>query len=80
MYVKRHEYFRWTPRTAWLTFTYVFAIPSLFGYMAWTTEVCCPRMSNGGKNLSGWGADACGRVQGKYMLRGKLRGDTIVEF
>ena len=39
MYVNRHKYFRWTPRTAWLTFAYVVAIPSVFGYMAYTTDV-----------------------------------------
>ncbi|CAK4030088.1 NADH:ubiquinone oxidoreductase, subunit NDUFB4 [Lecanosticta acicola] len=55
MYVKRHEYFRWTPRTAWLTFTYVVAVPAAFIYMGWTTD-------------------------GKYDMRGKLKGDTIAEF
>jgi len=39
MYVKRHEYFRWTPRTAWLTFAYVIAVPSVFMVMAYRTEV-----------------------------------------
>lgn len=39
MYVKRHEYFRWTPRTAWITFAYVIAVPSAFMYMGWTTDV-----------------------------------------
>ncbi|KAK3618105.1 hypothetical protein LTR56_021081 [Elasticomyces elasticus] len=55
MYVKRHEYFRWTPRTAWLTVTYVLAVPAAFLYMGWKTD-------------------------GKYYMRGKLRGDTIAEF
>ncbi|KAL1587684.1 hypothetical protein WHR41_03706 [Cladosporium halotolerans] len=55
MYVKRHEYFRWTPRTAWISFAYVIAVPSAFLYMAYKTE-------------------------GKWNLRGKLRGDTIAEF
>jgi len=39
MYVKRHEFFRWTPRTAWLTFVYVIGIPSGFLYMAYRTDV-----------------------------------------
>ncbi len=39
MYVKRHEFFRWTPRTAWLSFVYVFAVPSCFLYLAYGTEV-----------------------------------------
>lgn len=39
MYVKRHEYFRWTPKTAWVTFAYVVAVPAAFIYMGWTTDV-----------------------------------------
>jgi len=39
MYVKRHEYFRWTRRTAFLSFAYVIAVPSAFLYMAFKTEV-----------------------------------------
>ncbi|KAI9850934.1 MAG: hypothetical protein M1838_004820 [Thelocarpon superellum] len=38
MYVNRHKYFRWTPRTAWLTFAYVVAVPSIVGYLAYSTE------------------------------------------
>ncbi|KAI9788494.1 MAG: hypothetical protein M1835_002241 [Candelina submexicana] len=38
MYVNRHKYFRWTPRTAWLTFVYVVAVPSIFGYMGYVTD------------------------------------------
>lgn len=39
MYVKRHEYFRWTPRTAWLSFVYIVAVPAGFLYMGYKTEV-----------------------------------------
>lgn len=39
MYVKRHEYFRWTPRTAWLTAVYVAIIPAGFLYMGYRTDV-----------------------------------------
>ncbi len=39
MYVNRHKYFRWTPRTAWLTFVYVVAVPTVFGTMAYVTDV-----------------------------------------
>ncbi|KAF2194496.1 hypothetical protein K469DRAFT_650339 [Zopfia rhizophila CBS 207.26] len=38
MYVNRHKYFRWTPRTAWITFAYVVAVPSVFGVIAYSTE------------------------------------------
>ncbi|KAI9838049.1 MAG: hypothetical protein M1819_006203 [Sarea resinae] len=55
MWVNRHKYFRWTPRTAWLTFAYVVAVPSVLGYFAYTTD-------------------------GKWLMRGKRRGDTIAEF
>ncbi|SMQ47531.1 unnamed protein product [Zymoseptoria tritici ST99CH_1A5] len=55
MFVGRHQFFRWTPRTTWLTFTYVIAVPAAFLYMGFKTE-------------------------GKWDMRGKLRGDTIVEF
>ena len=52
MYVKRHEYFRWTPRTAWLTITYVIAVPSVFLYYGWTTDVSTSALPEPG-NISG---------------------------
>ncbi|KAK3699780.1 hypothetical protein LTR37_016289 [Vermiconidia calcicola] len=66
MYVKRHEYFRWTPRTAWLSFIYVMAVPAVGLYFAYKTET--------------YRAAADILSQGKYDMRGKRRGDTIVEF
>ena len=39
MHVKRHEFFRWTPRTTWLTFVYVMFIPAGFLYLGYRTEV-----------------------------------------
>ena len=39
MYVKRHEYFKWTPRTAWLSVVYILAVPAGFLYMGWKTDV-----------------------------------------
>lgn len=44
MAVKRHEHFRWTPRTAWLSFAYAIAVPSLFLYMANKTDVSTLRI------------------------------------
>jgi hypothetical protein len=41
MFVHRHEYFRWTPRTVWLTFAYGVAFPTFIGYLAYTTDVSC---------------------------------------
>ena len=84
MYVNRHKYFRWTRRTTWLTFAYVVAVPAVFGYMAYTTDVSVPGDFLGVRRIysvarllrflaNGW-------WQGKYEMRGKRRGDTIVEF
>ncbi|KAF2232029.1 hypothetical protein EV356DRAFT_506224 [Viridothelium virens] len=38
LWVNRHQYFRWTPRTAWLTFAYVIMVPGIFGYMGYVTD------------------------------------------
>lgn len=35
----RHQYFRWTPRNARLTFLYVAVIPAMMGYLAYKTDV-----------------------------------------
>mgnify|MGYP004729972587 CR=1 FL=1 len=35
----RHHYFRWTPRTAKITFVYVAVIPAIMGYIAYKTDV-----------------------------------------
>lgn len=42
MSANRWKYFRWTPRTAWITFVYVVAVPSLVGYVGFVTEVSGP--------------------------------------
>jgi hypothetical protein len=39
MFLNRHKYFRWTSRTARITFAYVVAFPALIGYLAYTTDV-----------------------------------------
>lgn len=39
MAANRWRYFRWTPRTAWLSFVYMVAIPSAIGYVGYTTDV-----------------------------------------
>ncbi|KAL9067019.1 MAG: hypothetical protein Q9161_007192 [Pseudevernia consocians] len=41
MSANRWRYFRWTPRTAWITFVYVVAVPSVVGYVGFVTEVSC---------------------------------------
>lgn len=35
----RYKYFRWTPRTARITFTWVVVVPALVGYAAYKTDV-----------------------------------------
>lgn len=39
MFTNRHKYFRWTGRTAAITFVFGAFIPSILGYFAYTTEV-----------------------------------------
>lgn len=39
MQTNRVKYFRWTPRTARITFMYVVFVPTLFGIVAYQTDV-----------------------------------------
>jgi Sec-independent protein secretion pathway component TatC len=39
MYVNRHKFFRWTRRTAGLSFAYAIVFPAFVGYWAYTTDV-----------------------------------------
>jgi hypothetical protein len=39
MQVNRYKYFRWTTRTAWISFAYVVAVPSVIGYLGYVTDV-----------------------------------------
>lgn len=39
MMVNRHKYFRWTRRTAWISFAYVFLVPAMLGTAGYMTEV-----------------------------------------
>jgi hypothetical protein len=41
MVVNRHKYFRWTRRTATLSFVYVMAVPAALGYFGYITDVSC---------------------------------------
>ena len=38
----RWKYFRWTPRTAWISFVYMVAVPSVVGYVGYVTDVRLP--------------------------------------
>lgn len=39
MAANRYKYFRWTARTGWLSFLYVFVIPGTLGYVGYVTDV-----------------------------------------
>ncbi|KAF2469858.1 uncharacterized protein BDR25DRAFT_304261 [Lindgomyces ingoldianus] len=38
MWTNRHKYFRWTPRTAWITFVYMVLVPLPVGIAGYMTE------------------------------------------
>jgi hypothetical protein len=48
MYVHRHEYFRWTPKTAWNSFAFIVVIPAITAYIAyrWDVRVIHIKMSD----------------------------------
>jgi uncharacterized membrane protein (UPF0136 family) len=39
MIQNRYKYFRWTKRTAGITFVYVAVIPGIIGYLGYKTDV-----------------------------------------
>lgn len=53
MSANRWKYFRWTPRTAWITFVYVALVPSAVGYLGFMTEVS--GLCEGSAGCGGWG-------------------------
>ena len=38
MLINRHKFFRWTPRTAWITIAYVLIVPGIFFEIGRRTE------------------------------------------
>jgi hypothetical protein len=73
MVVNRHKYFRWTKRTAWISFAYVILVPAMLGTAGYMTDVS-------GVLREKLGQKANTGIQGKWEMRGKRRGDTITEF
>lgn len=71
MNVNRHKYFRWTPRTAWITFAYVVVVPAMLGTAGYMTDVGC---------AGTYSLDELTEGQGKWDMRGKRRGDLVSEF
>lgn len=39
MHINRHKYFRWTRRTATISFMYIIFVPALLGTAGYMTEV-----------------------------------------
>lgn len=65
MSANRWKYFRWTPRTAWLSFVYMVAVPAAIGYVGWVSDV----------SLSGFGGREVGRAKRKVLMRFGLAGE-----
>ncbi|KAF2657610.1 hypothetical protein K491DRAFT_777013 [Lophiostoma macrostomum CBS 122681] len=38
MMINRHKYFRWTPRTAGITFAFMVVVPGMLGVAGYMTE------------------------------------------
>jgi hypothetical protein len=81
MTTNRHKYFRWTRRTAWLSFAYVMLVPAMLGTAGYMTDVSGTTLQEAywaedtrdkNRELTYW--------QGKWDMRGKRRGDLISEF
>jgi uncharacterized membrane protein (UPF0136 family) len=57
MIQNRYKYFRWTKRTAGITFVYVAVIPGIIGYLGYKTDVSLLVHSlglRGGVNGAAW--------------------------
>jgi len=46
MITNRYKYFRWTKRTAYISFMYVFVVPGVIGYLGWTNDVSFDFINN----------------------------------
>ncbi|KAI1469561.1 uncharacterized protein F4812DRAFT_423643 [Daldinia caldariorum] len=51
MNTNRHKYFRWTPRTARITFMYMVVVPTVLGVIAYKTDVSCSNPARPETNL-----------------------------
>lgn len=73
MQTNRVKYFRWTPRTARITFMYAVFVPAIFGVVAYQTDVslCCPSPRVG---LDELGADENCDVPGQVGSAGEEEG------
>ncbi|KAL1642969.1 hypothetical protein SLS58_005211 [Diplodia intermedia] len=77
----RYKYFRWTPRTAWISFWVAIAVPSVVGLVAYNTDLVPGKRKTISLGSQGqWKKWLSPEYNGKYDLRGKRRGDVIKEF
>ena len=66
MFIERHKFFRWTPRTAWITFAYAAVVPLAFFWLGSRTEVSvCPAAEDRSSCTSGQVRDA-GKAKGGH--------------
>lgn len=47
----RHIYFRWTPRTARITFMYAIVVPALVGFIGYKSDVSQDELLNSSRRL-----------------------------
>lgn len=72
----RHNYFRWTPRTAKITIMYAVVVPFIVGYVGYKFDVS---FSIPIPWASGMQKADKGVSQGRWDLRGKRKGDLLEE-
>jgi hypothetical protein len=53
MVTNRHKYFRWTKRTAWISFAYVILVPAMLGTAGYMTDVSAAGLAMGEWKLMG---------------------------
>ncbi|KAK4456083.1 hypothetical protein QBC34DRAFT_388885 [Podospora aff. communis PSN243] len=71
MQTNRHKYFRWTPRTAWITFMYVAVVPGICGYIAYKNDVSTHTSRRG--RISARVGSNCG-ISGSLGSSGEAQG------
>jgi hypothetical protein len=71
MMVNRHKYFRWTKRTAWITFAYVVIVPTMLGTAGYMTEVSggIHDGATGGANGRHRASGRCVESEGEILSR-----------
>lgn len=78
MNANRYKYFRWTPRTAWITFVYVAVVPSVLGYIGYVTEVSGLLFIHPCSIGGSCGVMGKRRVEEMLVVRGWVALDTLL--